>query len=290
MPDVTGSAGTTLDGLKVVSFESRRAVEITELIRRRGGVAISAPSMREVPLDDNREVVDYLELLEAGGIDVVILMTGVGLRTLVKAAAPSRSPEQIAQALGKAKLVARGPKPVAALREIGLAPDVTVPEPNTWREILTTLDARMPVNGKVVAVQEYGIENAALISALEAKGAQVRRVAIYRWALPEDLGPLRGAIGAIIGRQVDIAVFTSATQIYHLFRVAPDDGERLRLAFAYVLVASIGPVCSEALVEHGITPDLEPAHPKMGQLVTDIARRGPALLRVKRETHGEVAT
>jgi uroporphyrinogen-III synthase len=276
--------------LKIVSFESRRAHEIAELIRRRGGVAISEPSMREVPLEDTREVADYIEELEANRVDVVILMTGVGLRTLVKAAAGVRSPEQIAQALRKARLVARGPKPVAALREIGLAPDVAVPEPNTWREILSTLDARWPVNGKVVAVQEYGIENPDLISALKERGAEVRRVAIYRWALPQDLGPLRGAIEAIIDRQVDITLFTSATQVYHLFQVAAGDAERLRLAFASVLIASIGPVCSEALHDHGLMPDLEPAHPKMGQLVTEVARRGRALLRDKRRGGGESAT
>lgn len=290
MPPLDEIVEPTLDGLKVVAFESRRAVEIAELIRRRGGVAVSAPSMREVPLEGNRDVIDYIELLEAGGIDIVILMTGVGLRTLIKAAAPSRSPEQVAHALSTAKLVARGPKPVAALREIGLTPDLTVPEPNTWREILTTLDARLPVNGKLVAVQEYGIENPDLIAALKAKGARVRRVSIYGWALPDDLEPLRGAISAITDRQVDIALFTSATQIDHLFQVAADDGDRLRLAFARVLVASIGPVCSEALRQHGIAPDIEPAHPKMGQLVTDVARRGPPLLRAKRQARGGIAT
>jgi len=270
--------------LRVVSFESRRSVEMAELIRRHGGLAVEAPSMREVPLEDNRDILGYLDRLEAGGIDIVILMTGVGLRTLVKAAGPARSPDQVGAALRRAKLVARGPKPVAALREIGLTPDITVPEPNTWKEILTTLDATLPVGGKTVAVQEYGIENPELIAGLETRGARVRRVAIYRWALPDDLAPLRRAIQAIIQRQVDVALFTSATQVYHLLRVAAEDGDRLRSGFAGVLVASIGPVCTEALRAHGITPDLEPEHPKMGQLVAAIARSGKALLNDKRST------
>jgi uroporphyrinogen-III synthase len=270
-----------LDGLRVVSFESRRSVEMGELIRRHGGVAVEAPSMREVPLEDNRDIVRYLDGLDAGEIDVVILMTGVGLRALVKAAAPGRSSAEVASALRRAQLVARGPKPVAALREIGLAPDIAVPEPNTWKEILSSLDANAPVDGKSVAVQEYGVENHELIAGLEDRGARVRRVTIYRWALPLDLAPLRAAIQAVIERKVDIAAFTSATQVYHLFEIA-EDTDRLRAGFSGVLIASIGPVCSEALQAHGIRPDLEPDHPKMGQLVAAIASRGRSLLAAKR--------
>jgi uroporphyrinogen-III synthase len=270
-----------LHGLRVVSFESRRAAEMAALIRRHGGVAIEAPSMREVPLENKRDIVRYLDGLDAGNIDLVILMTGVGLRTLVKAAAPGRSAAAVASALRRAQLVARGPKPVAALREIGLVPDITVPEPNTWKEILATLDAYAPVSGKTVAVQEYGVENRELIAGLEGRGACVRRVTIYRWALPLDPAPLHAAIQAVIERKVDIAAFTSATQVYHLFEIA-EDTERLRAGFTGILVASIGPVCSEALRAHGIRPDLEPEHPKMGQLVAAIASRGRSLLAAKR--------
>jgi uroporphyrinogen-III synthase len=275
-----------LEGLKAVSFESRRAAEIAELIRRHGGTPISAPSMCEVPLDDNRVVLGYLERLAAGAIDVVILMTGVGLRLMVRAAAPQLTAAQVVQALRRAKLVARGPKPVAALREIGLTPDVLVPEPNTWREMLATLDDKLPVRGKRVAVQEYGIENRELLDGLESRGAKVERVTIYRWALPDDLAPLRGAVAAVIAGEVDIALFTSATQVYHLFQVAGEDTAKLRAGFAHVLIASIGPVCSEALGAHGLRPDLEPEHPKMGHLVAEVARRGRLLLHAKRGRGG----
>src|SRR6185436_20476547 len=99
-----------LEGLKVVSFESRRSVEIAELIRRHGGTPISAPSMREVPLDDNQVVIRYLERLAAGEVDIAILMTGVGLRLLVQAAAPQWPADKVAETLRRATLVARGPK------------------------------------------------------------------------------------------------------------------------------------------------------------------------------------
>jgi len=276
--------GEHLRGLRVVSFESRRATEMAELIRRHGGKPISAPSVREVPLKENRAALDYVARLAAGEISIVILMTGVGLRTLVQAVSSEWTRDRLAAALRRATLIARGLKPVAALRELELQPDITVPEPNTWREILATLDAQLPVAGKRIAVQEYGVTNAEFIRALETRGAQVLRVPIYEWALPEDLGPLRTAITALCDATVDIAMFTSATQVYHLFQVAGDNADRLRTALRAVLVASIGPVCSEALREHGVEPDLEPAHPKMGQLVGEAARRGREVLGLKRET------
>ncbi len=272
-----------LHGLRVVAFESRRAAEMAELIRRHGGEPISAPAMREVARRDNREALEYLRHLDAGSVDVVVLMTGVGLRTLAQIVATEWPRQRLVTALRRAQLVARGPKPVAALRELGLQPDITVPEPNTWREILATLDARLPVAGKHVAVQEYGVSNEELIAGLQTRGAQVMRVPIYRWALPEDLAPLQAAVRAVCDGAVDVALFTSATQVYHLFQVAgADAADRVRTGFRHMLIASIGPVCSEALREHGVSPDLEPGHPKMGQLVGDVARRGRGLLAAKR--------
>ena len=108
---------SSLKGLRIVSFESRRATEMAELIRNYGGEPIIAPSMREIPLSENRAAIDFIRQLEAGSIDFLILLTGVGTRTLVAAVGSEYSRERAAAALQKAKLVARGPKPVAALRE-----------------------------------------------------------------------------------------------------------------------------------------------------------------------------
>jgi len=280
--DAPAETGSALSGMRVVAFESRRATEMAELIRRHGGEPLMAPSMREVPLSEHAAIFEYVRRLDAGEIDVVILLTGVGLRTLVEIVAREWSRERLAAALRRATLVARGPKPVAALRELGLRPDVVAGEPNTWREILAVVDAQMPVAGKRVAVQEYGVTNQGLADGLVSRGAEVVRVPIYRWALPGDLAPLRDAIGAIRGGQADMAVFTSATQVYHLFQVAGDDADALRVGFRNVLIASIGPICSEALREHELEPDLEPEHAKMGQLVRAAAVRGPTLLARKR--------
>jgi uroporphyrinogen-III synthase len=188
------SSRSGLQGLRVISFESRRAKEMTELIRRHGGEPIVAPSMREVPLSENSAPLELFQKIEAGRIDLVVLLTGVGTRTMVDALAIHYSRERIAALLGKVTLLARGPKPVAALKELGLQPAITAPEPNTWKEVLAVLDSNIQLTGKRIAVQEYGITNQELLSGLEVRGAEVVRVPVYRWALPENIAPLQAAI------------------------------------------------------------------------------------------------
>ncbi len=199
--------------LRVVGFESRRATEMATLVHRLGGDPLIAPSMREVPLAEQPEALAFAHALERGEVDVVILLTGVGTRALAAAVAAVLPGERFAAALGRAAIVARGPKPIAVLRELGLKPTLAIPEPNTWREVLAGLDAYLPVAGRRVAVQEYGVANPDLLAALEARDARVLRVPVYRWTLPEDLTPLEEAIARLASGRVDVALFTSATQV-----------------------------------------------------------------------------
>lgn len=280
---MTSRTRASLYGLKVVSFESRRAKEMAELIRRYGGEPIIAPSMREVPLGENRVALDLLPQLESGMFDLLILMTGVGTRTLNQVLLTRYPQERILAALEKIQLVARGPKPIAALKELGLTPAINVPEPNTWRELLRTLDAATSLRGKQIAVQEYGIPNAALVSGLEQRGAAVKTIAIYRWALPDDVKPLRSAVQGILNGEADIALFTNGAQVDHLFRVAAEEkiGPSLRGALKKMAVGSVGPVCTEVLERFGLKPDIEPTHPKMGSLIAEIAASAHELLAHK---------
>jgi uroporphyrinogen-III synthase len=281
---MTANTRENLHGLKVVSFESRRAKEMAELIRRYGGEPIVAPSMREVPLSENRAAIEFLPEIEAGKFDMLILMTGVGTRTLNQTLLTQYTQEQIIAALRKTQLVARGPKPVAALKELGLEPAITVPEPNTWRETLAALDARTTIRGKHIAVQEYGIPNPELVSGLEQRGATVKTIAVYRWALPEDLAPLRGAIETILRGDAQVALFTNGAQVEHLFKLAAYDkaDERLRLACKNLAIGSVGPICTQVLQEFGLKPDIEPEHPKMGSLIAEVAASAHGILTAKR--------
>ena len=272
-----------LSGLCLVTFESRRANEVSELIRRQGGEPMSAPALQEVPLSKNEPAVEFARALCRGEIDIVVLLTGVGTRFLAQAVFEQMDREEFIAALASATTVTRGPKPVAALRELGLKPTISVPEPNTWRELLATLDERVELPSKRVAVQEYGQRNPELLAGLRERGAEVLTVPVYRWALPENLRPLHEAIQQILEGKIDIALFMSAIQVDHLFQVAgPEVADSLRLAFQDVLVASIGPICSIAIKRHGLQVDLEPDHPKMGSLISAVAERAPALVRTKR--------
>ena len=277
------NARAGLQGLMVVSFESRRAKEMAELIRRYGGEPIVAPSVREIPLAENRAALELLPQIEAGRFDLLILMTGVGTRTLNEALLTQYPQERILSAWRNIQLVARGPKPIAALKELGLIPALTVPEPNTWREVLSTLDAAIDIRGKRIAIQEYGISNPELIAALRDRGATVALIPIYRWALPEDIAPLRTAIQRILGGEADVALFTNGAQVDHLFQIASRDeaGDSLRRAFKNIVVGSVGPVCTQVLQQFGLTPDIEPVHPKMGSLIAEVAARARAVLSTK---------
>ncbi len=274
----------SFDGLKVAAFESRMAKEMSSLITRYGGEPLVAPSMREIPLENNTEALEAGERLIAGQFDLLILLTGVGTRALVEVLKTRHGLDTVTAALGRVTRVARGPKPVAALRELGLTADITVPEPNTWRDLLQALDDKKPVAGLKVAVQEYGVSNAELLGGLGERGATVTRVPVYRWALPEDVEPLRQVIDAIVQSKVAVVLVTNAAQIDHVMQVAVQDGkaDAVRAALKKTVIASIGPVASERISEHGLQVDLEPSHPKMGILVKEASERAQELLANKR--------
>jgi uroporphyrinogen-III synthase len=274
-----------LKGLKVISFESRRAAEIAELIRRYGGEPFVAPSMREIPLDENHVALELVPRLEAEEIDLLILMTGVGTRTLNQVWLSQFSQKRIIAAMQRVKLVVRGPKPAAALKELGLVPAISVPEPNTWREILATLESRVHLRGQRIAIQEYGVPNPELTAALQIRGATVSAFQIYRWDLPQDLEPLRQAIEKITQGYAEVVLFTNGAQVDHLFRVAAEsnDTNSLREGLERAVVGSVGPICTEVLDRFGIDPDIEPAHPKMGSLLAEVAASAQPLLEAKRQ-------
>jgi len=242
------------------------------------------PAMREVPLEDNREALQFGERLLAGQVDMLILLTGVGLETLL-AVLQTRYPlAVITEALDRIMLVARGPKPVAVLKTLGLTPTLTVPEPNTWRDLLRVLDEQQPVFGLRVAIQEYGAVNAALLEELRERGATLSRVPVYRWALPEDLSRLREALGNIVAGQVDVLLITNAVQVDHVMQVLRKDSrvDPFAQALQRMVVASVGPTASERLRHYGWPVDLEPSHPKMGILVKETAEQAGTILQKKR--------
>lgn len=275
----------TTEPLRVAAFESRRAAEIAQLIERSGGAPFVSPSLREVGVDEDRPAIEFAHRIITGQIDVVVFLTGVGVNQFMQRIDRHVPRQRLLDALTDLKTVVRGPKPLAALKHLGITPSLRVPEPNTWREILATLDASLPVANLVVGVLEYGVPNVSLTAGLEARGAKVESVACYRWDLPEDLAPLQENVRRLAAGQLDVAMFTSAQQVIHLLHVASEMQLEapLREALRQVVVASIGPTTSESLRGQGLPVDFEPTHGKMGHLVTEALAAGGELLRRKRE-------
>ena len=271
----TRNAAPDFQGRRVLALESRRAAEVGTLIATYGGEALIAPALREVPLESNPDAIEFATALMRGDIDIVMFMTGVGTRTLVGAIETTFPRDAFVRALARSKVVARGPKPLAVLRELGVPIWISVPEPNTWREILAELDARGGLPSARIAIQEYGVTNAELVDALTARGATVSLVPVYRWALPEDVAPLRDAVAAIADGRVDIAMFTTGVQVVHLWRIVTEMRleAQVRAGLARAVIGSIGPSTSDQLREYGLAVDLEASHPKFGVLIRELAER-----------------
>ncbi len=269
-------------GLRVLSLESRRAKEMDMLIRREGGDPFVAPSVEERPFEDHREARDFIHRLDAGEFDLVVFMTGAGLAFLRDFAAADSTLPKLAAGLRRTFIVARGPKPVPMLHEMGARAQVVVPEPNTWREVVQAVASRAE---RRVAVQEYGRPNGEMNAALEALGARVTSIPVYRWTLPSDTGPLREAERRLATREIDVALFTSSIQLDHLFRIAAERGSLPEVRSAlleYAAVAAIGPIMIEALRAEGLAADIVPVHPKMAALVKAASQQATEVLARKR--------
>lgn len=268
-------------GRTVLILESRRGQEISRLVESYGGKPLHAPAIREVPLSSNVDAIKFADALFEGKLDAVIFLTGVGARALLHVVGTVHPAAKFLEALRKVWVIARGPKPLAVLREWEVPTALSAPEPNTWHEVLQAIDDRnLDLRNKHVAVQEYGASNSQLLEGLRQRGAHVVRVPVYQWDLPEDREPLRAAVNSIIDGRVDVVLFTTGVQVHHLFQIADQDGKKDALAtnLKSVLKASIGPATSEVLRSYGLSVDLHASHPKMGFLVKEAAEQSETLL------------
>jgi uroporphyrinogen-III synthase len=278
--------GANFGGLRILSLESRRSIEVAKLIRTYGGEPLSAPAMREIPLDSNQPVLEFADALIRGAFDLVIFTTGVGVRSLVKIISEHHDREKFLDALRSVKIAARGPKSSTALREFNIPISVVAPEPFTWRSLMSALEVKLggSLTGMNIAVQEYGTSNPELLTALAEKSISITRLLVYQWALPEDIHPLREAVLALAHGHIDVVLFMNAGQVSHLFLIAEHMGytEALYEGFRSTVIGSIGPSTTEGLSVFGLQPDFEPSQSKMGFLINEIAQQAKSLLENKR--------
>ncbi|OLC15497.1 MAG: hypothetical protein AUH29_07735 [Candidatus Rokubacteria bacterium 13_1_40CM_69_27] len=262
----------SLRGKTIAITEARRATELSTLITKLGGVPYSAPALREVPRRDRGPARAVLERIFRGEVGMILFLTGVGTRAFLELAAEAGQREALLQALRAMVVGARGPKPVAVLREAGVQIDLVPREP-TSEGLLSALADR-ELRGVTVAVQLYGEDNPVLVEGLAARGATVLEIPLYEWALPEDEAPLVRLVQELVDGRIDVVAFTSSPQIKHLTVVAERIGLRDQLLKALrerAMVAVVGPVCEAALREHDITPRIRADKGTMGALVHRIA-------------------
>jgi uroporphyrinogen-III synthase len=164
--------------------------------------------------------------------------------------------------------------------------NITVPEPNTWHDVIATLDYYRPVQGLKIAIQEYGVSKPDMIQDLQKRGAEVFSVPVYRWALPEDTAPLHSAIAEVLNGTIDGMLITNAAQIDHVMQLAEQEKKTalFREKCRNIVVASIGPTASEGLKHYDLPVDFEPSHPKMGVLVKELSEQIHNLRQAKLPT------
>ncbi|HVG27003.1 MAG TPA: uroporphyrinogen-III synthase, partial [Acidobacteriaceae bacterium] len=276
----------SFDGLRVLTLESRRAREVEKLIRTYSGEPIVVPAMREIPLSSNTACLEFGKRLLEGEFDLVLFLTGVGVGKMMETLGTTFDRASIVAELSKREIVARGLKPLSALKELGVPVAATTKEPSTWREVVALLDKTYGerLSSFKVAVQEYGATNPEMIAELVDRCASVTKVPVYQWGLPLDVGPLRTAVREIIDGRIDVVLFMTAVQVIHLFQVAEEMAfsDDLRRAFSTVTVVSVGPTTTEELLHYGIQPDFEPSRPRMGFMVNEAAQYAGKVLAKKR--------
>jgi len=257
-----------LEGFVVGITADRRWEEQAELLRRRGATVVHGPCMDTQYLADDDDLrqatVDVIE----SPPDVVVATTGIGVRAWLETAEAWGMGPALMAALGQARILARGPKAAGVVIAAGL-PVWARSETEQMDDVLAKL-VTDGVAGRRVALQEYGMESPEFIAALEAEGATVVRVPVYRWRYPADTRPALTLVDAAINGRVDAITFTSAPAVRNLFMIAAEqqaDGD-LRRAFNHGLTAAcVGPVCAQAARDEGIDIPVEPKVGRLGLLV-----------------------
>jgi uroporphyrinogen-III synthase len=262
-----------LDGKRVALAEGRQVEELAALLEKEGATALRYPLLAILDAPDPAPIRAWLADLYADRFHYAVFLTGEGIRRMRSVTEAAGQGADYIAALGRVIKVTRGPKPMVALRELGLAPD-RVAETPTTDGVIATL-SKEPLAGKVVGVQLYAPENARLLDFLAAAGATARTVLPYVVAPASDATKVVELIRELAAGRVDCLVFTSSPQVDRLHEVAKEANleAELRQGYERVCVASVGPLVTEALKGHGVRIDVQPERGfQMKNLVQHIKR------------------
>jgi uroporphyrinogen-III synthase len=271
-----------LNGYRILILETREEAQFSRLLAEQGADVLHCPMFEIHDAPDAAPVEAWIRRFIAKPFDDLVLMTGEGLRRLVKVAGNAGVEADFVKAIGKARKFARGPKPGRALREIGLEPEVTTEKPTS--EGIAEMLSRVDLSGHRVGLQLYpDKDHSALIGAITAQGADVDAVLPYVYDAKTAEANIVTAIDEMAEGRVDAIALTNLGQVRRLVETARAKGceVRLREGFDKTLIASVGPAVSDELKSHGLRTDIYPANdaffmkPLISAMAKVLAKRRP---------------
>ncbi|HEX9471933.1 MAG TPA: uroporphyrinogen-III synthase [Bradyrhizobium sp.] len=250
-----------LNGYRILILETREEAQFSRMLAEQGADVLQCPMFAIHDAPDSTPVEAWIRRFIEKPFDDLVLMTGEGLRRLMKVARRISLDQDFVAALGRARKFARGPKPGRALREIGLEPQLTTEKPTS--EGIAEMLARIDLKGHRVGLQLYpDKDHGALIGAINAQGADVDSVTPYVYDAQAADANIVTAIDEMAQGHVDAIAFTNLGQVRRLIEVARAQGceARLREGLAKTPIASVGPAVSDELKSHGLRTDIYPAN------------------------------
>ena len=250
-----------LNGYRILILETREEAQFSRLLTEQGADVVQCPMFTIHDAPDTAPIEAWIRRFVETPCDDLVLMTGEGLRRLMKVARKIGAEGDFIAALGNSRKFARGPKPGKALREIGLEPQVTTEKPTS--EGIVEMLARFDLGGRRVGLQLYpDKDHGGLIGAITAQGAEVEIVLPYVYDAEAADTNIVTAIGELAQGRIDAVALTSSGQVRRLIEVAKAHGceAQLREGLAHTPIASVGPVVSDELRSHGLRTDIAPAN------------------------------
>jgi uroporphyrinogen-III synthase len=250
-----------LNGYRILILETREEAQFSRLLTEQGAEVLQCPMFTIHDAPDPAPIEAWIRRFIDKPFDDLVLMTGEGLRRLMKVARRIDAERDFIAAVGKARKFARGPKPGRALREIGLEPQVTTEKPTS--EGIIEMLSRVDLRGHRVGLQLYpDKDHSVLIGAITEQGATVEPVLPYIYDAEAADANIVTAIDEMAKGAIDAIALTSSGQVRRLIEVAQAHGceARLREGLARTPIASVGPVVSDELKSQGLRTDISPAN------------------------------
>jgi uroporphyrinogen-III synthase len=271
-----------LNGYRILILETREEAQFSRLLTDQGADVLQCPMFTIQDAADPAPVEAWIARSIAKPFDDVVLMTGEGLRRLMKVVRRIGAEPAFVASLGKARKFARGPKPGKALREIGLEPQMTTEKPTS--EGVADMLSRLDLKGRRLGLQLYpDKDHSVLINAIKAQGTEVDTVLPYAYDARAADANILSAISEMAEGRVDAIALTNLGQIRRLIEVARARGceDRLRQGLDRTSIASVGPAVSDELTSHGLRTDIYPANdaffmrPLISAMATALGKNPP---------------